>query len=418
MTTGQAELVKPARARPGRLRGRHFLLATGVLSAVCLVAAVVGSRFIQSPAQIAAETAPPPFTVLTEPVTTARLLSAVTTAGTVEAARMQRVASLDAAVTDGRSVLTKIIARKGEAVRSGTVLFEAAASPVFALPGSTPSFRNLQLGVSGPDVAQLQKALRALGYSTGSDLTGDFGRGTSEAVRQFYLAKGYPPVEAVPVGEPADAQKGTKAPDPGYQLPMSAAVYLKDLPARVDAVLARVGEPTGGDVLAVSSGRPVVRATLDEQSSEKVTAGDKAEVYLPGEDPPRRATVKNVSVNLGEQAGSDAPPTFTATLDVKGHLPTGLVGQSVRVRIVKDAMTRPGLVVPVAALSSDATGATFVTVVDPGGQQRTVAVRVGFIADGQVEVVPSGGALKEGDAVRLGVSPVGADSAEESGASG
>src|SRR5262249_54743674 len=58
----------------------------------------------------------------------------------------------------------------GQVVSQGQPLYEVNATPVVLLYGSTPAYRSLSAGMTGPDVAQLNFDLVALGYATSSQL--------------------------------------------------------------------------------------------------------------------------------------------------------------------------------------------------------------------------------------------------------
>ena len=70
----------------------------------------------------------------------------------------------------------------GQVVRQGHVLYRVDTSPVVLLYGSTPAYRDLTEGESGPDVKSLNADLVALGDATSASLdpTSDyFGAATS-----------------------------------------------------------------------------------------------------------------------------------------------------------------------------------------------------------------------------------------------
>ncbi len=60
-------------------------------------------------------------------------------------------------------MITKIPAGPGTRVESGGQVLELSGRPVFVLAGTTPSYRDLAVGGTGDDVAQLQRGLAALG---------------------------------------------------------------------------------------------------------------------------------------------------------------------------------------------------------------------------------------------------------------
>jgi multidrug efflux pump subunit AcrA (membrane-fusion protein) len=85
-------------------------------------------------------------------------------------------------------------------------------------------------------------------------------------------------------------------------------------------------------------------------------------------------------------------------------LPDSLAGVNLRVTITAASSETEALVVPLAAVSSTAGGATRVSVLAAGRSAPVdVAVKVGISADGFVAVEPvESGGLSEGDQVVVG----------------
>ena len=74
-------------------------------------------------------------------------------------------------------------------IAAGATVLEVDGRPLFALPGAFAFYRDLSLGMNGPDVSQLQAGLRAAGLDVGVD--GSFGASTERAVRLLYERNGY-----------------------------------------------------------------------------------------------------------------------------------------------------------------------------------------------------------------------------------
>lgn len=81
----------------------------------------------------------------------------------------------------------------GTAYRANAYDVKLAAAYARALPGSADGV--LASGDIGPDVADLQEALRAAGFQIGAD--GEFGRRTRNAIEQVQLARGWTPTGIV-----------------------------------------------------------------------------------------------------------------------------------------------------------------------------------------------------------------------------
>ena len=152
----------------------------------------------------------------------------------------------------------------GQVVRRGHRLYEVDGSPVILLYGARPEWRDLYLGVTpGPDVAQLDANLIALGYATPATLTvsDTFTAATSFAVQRWQAALGLTVTGVVPAGQAAYA--------PG---PLRVA--------SLDVTLGAAAQP-GTAVLAATSARPVVSAALPVGQEYLVRRGDRVSVTLP-----------------------------------------------------------------------------------------------------------------------------------------
>jgi peptidoglycan hydrolase-like protein with peptidoglycan-binding domain len=110
----------------------------------------------------------------------------------------------------------------GEMIDQGQVLYRVDDQPVVLLDGTTPAYRSLSEGDTGPDVKQLNADLVELGYAPRTQLDPDsnyFGPSTADALEQLQERLGL-------------AQTGT--------LPFGQAVFLP-APIRITAVNATLG---------------------------------------------------------------------------------------------------------------------------------------------------------------------------------
>lgn len=171
---------------------RQNVFLAGLLCGSLLVgsAGLVASHYIKSPAQAAADTAPPLRSRVTVAVQKRVLEKTVISRGTVGAARSVDVTAASGQDTQ-RSILTAVRVRVGQSVREGQVLVEVSGRPVIVLRGAIPSYRDLRPGSSGPDVRQLQAALSATGHRTEPDESGFYGSGTKSALSALYQQAGY-----------------------------------------------------------------------------------------------------------------------------------------------------------------------------------------------------------------------------------
>jgi peptidoglycan hydrolase-like protein with peptidoglycan-binding domain len=101
-------------------------------------------------------------------------------------------------INQARGTYTKLPAA-GQVIAQGHVLYRVNDRPVVLLHGSTPAYRALSAGASGPDVAELNADLVALGYATSAQLSptsASFGSATTTAVQKLQAALGAVPSPA------------------------------------------------------------------------------------------------------------------------------------------------------------------------------------------------------------------------------
>ncbi|WP_018544970.1 hypothetical protein [Streptomyces sp. LaPpAH-108] len=455
----------PEPGHAGLTRRWRWLAGMTAASVLLTGAGVAAAQLIRSPAQAAAETAPPEADVLTAPVEHRVLKDTVVLRGTVRAGQTVEVAPQSSGGDGaGAPVVTRVPVKAGQRVKAGQVVLEVSGRPVFVLPGDIPVYRDLKPGAEGRDVAQLQSALRGLGHGTGADPKGVFGAGTKSALAGYYSSIGYEPRraeadggdrldaarDAVRQAERAlqDADRGTgqhvdggtgqgsaavtrrRAEQDladaraelaeaeavsGPMLSMGEVVFVRGFPAFVDSVTGTVGSRVSGSVLRLSAGELVVHGYLPEHQRKLVGAGRAVQILseLSGEE--TGAVVASVAdtpesgkAAEGEDAtGGEVPPPGSYRLVVKPDkaLTAGSAGQGVRLTIESASTEGRALVVPITAVSAGADSRTSVTVLETNTTRRRVEVRCGTQGDGYVAVVPVGGqaALRPGERVIVGL---------------
>jgi hypothetical protein len=296
----------------------------------------------------------------------------------------------------------------GQVRRRGQRLYEVDGSPVILLYGPRPEWRDLYLGVTpGPDVAQLDANLIALGYATATTLTvsDTFTAATSFAVQRWQAGLGLTVTGVVPAGQLAYA--------PG---PLRVA--------SLDVTLGAAAQP-GTAVLAATSARPVVSAALPVGQEYLVHRGDRVSVTLPDGTSTVPGVVTGISRvasagpggagpgGSGSGGGAGAPPpgpratggrgyggsggpggpgsTDTVQLTIRLAHPRaarGLDQAPVTVNIVS-ARASGVLAVPVSALVALAGGGYAVQVVS-GGAAHLTGVHTGLFSSSLVQVAGPG----------------------------
>jgi multidrug efflux pump subunit AcrA (membrane-fusion protein) len=166
----------------------------GVIGAVVVAAAIgwfVGSQ-IRSPAEAAADAAPPSPSNITVPVVSQVLSADVITRGDIVYDEPLSISlSGSFAETPEKLVVTQAIEVNVELVE-GAMAVEVVGRPVFLLTGEIPMYRDLRPGATGDDVLQVEEALSRMGYFAGAP-DGTWDVETGAAVAAWYQDAGYRP---------------------------------------------------------------------------------------------------------------------------------------------------------------------------------------------------------------------------------
>jgi peptidoglycan hydrolase-like protein with peptidoglycan-binding domain len=277
----------------------------------------------------------------------------------------------------------------GQVVTQDESLYSLNGTPVTLLYGSTPAWRTLTEGLSGPDVAQLKADLVSLGYATSAELGSSdyFGSATATAIKAFQTHQGVSATGRLTLGQ---------------------AVFLPG-PARITSVAATLGTPAqaGSTVLQATSTTRQVTATIPATQVAQLHVGESASITLPdGHTTPGTVTsIGAIATGSSSSSGSPAPPTVNIEITPTHPAATGVVDQAPVTLTVTTATVTDVLAVPVTALATTTDGKPAVEV-GGGKLARFVAVTVGLFddANGLVEVHSS--ALHAGQPVRLPTSTI------------
>ncbi len=193
--TAPPSVDTPRLAPTRRPRRRRITLLVALLAVIAAsLAGWVAGRQIESPAEVAARTEPPPLSVISVPVERRTLASEVTTRGTVRFGTPQTVTLPISALKPAIGVVTTA-PTQGGSLTEGSVAMVVSGRPVFILSGAQPAYRDLHVGVAGDDVRQLEEALVRLGYDPGP-VDGLFDAGTALAAADWYVSSGWSPMPA------------------------------------------------------------------------------------------------------------------------------------------------------------------------------------------------------------------------------
>lgn len=343
----------------------------GALATVALLAAGVGVVVAASGADRPAAAAGVP-TPATAKVERGSLSAVVFGTGTLTY-RARPDGSPYTVVNQATGIYTQL-PTAGDKVGCGQVLYRVDNRPVVLLCGSVPAYRELRMGVSGPDVRQLNRNLH--GRRAGDAFTTT----TERALQALQRRTGTQATGALDLGD---------------------AVFLPE-PIRVAKVAADVGGPArpSTPVLSATSDKLHVRVDLEASEQSGVKTGDRVQITLPGNTPLKGKVAgfgRVAQAGQGAQATAATIPTFIDLDDARkaAGFEQAPVDVDITTKGVDDALS-----VPVTALVGKAGGGFGVERVGSDGRRDLVGVRLGLFdtGAGRVEVE---GDLHAGDAVAV-----------------
>ena len=256
----------------------------------------------------------------------------------------------------------------GQVIHRDEPLYAVDERPVRAMHGAVPLWRTLEFGTKGADVAQLNHNLAAEGYSVIEDDT--FGKRTLAAVKRWQRDRGQEVTGALTAQD----------------------VAFVDGDVRVASVDGQLGQPTGGDVLHLTSTKRVVTTKVGQQDADRLSVGTTVQVRINGAGEPLPGTVVDAAPGA---AGDDGAAKIDVTISLDSgdrELPSAASAQ-----VTAAGRSEPGVTtVPVAAVIAGRSADDYAVEVVAGSQTKRVPVQVGFVADGRAAVT---GDVHEGDRV-------------------
>ena len=223
-----------------------------------VVAAAAGGwlagRQVQSPAEAAAEAAPPEPSRITVPVERITLSSDLVVRGDVV---YDEPVSVSLSRAPAETPVVTIAPEEGATLEEGDIALEVIGRPVFALAGDIPMYRDLGPGAEGDDVAIVEAALGRLAFFAGA-ADGVYDEATETAIAAWYEAAGYDPTG------PTDAeQDALDAAEAGVET-------AEDGLRQAQLVLAEAQEPkSASQELSLRAG---LRAAQDQLALARLTA--------------------------------------------------------------------------------------------------------------------------------------------------
>ena len=353
-----------------------------VAAAVVLVAAAATAGVV---AMVNAEQASPAAQeppVNTATVERGKLSDMVSQYGTL-AYRARSDGSPYAMINRARGTYTKL-PEAGDKVACGGVLYRVNDKPVLLLCGSTPAYRSLSQGDSGPDVTELNANLVHLGYATRAQLdpsSDHFSSGTASALEKLQSKLGEDRTGSLDLGR-------------AVFLPESVRI------ATVTGELGGTAQP-GAQVAQATSDTLEVQLALDPSQQDEVKEGDRAQITLPGNTSvtgkvDRLGRVAQVPAGQNGTAGAATIPVYISLDEPEKAraLDKAPVQVEITTRGVESALS-----VPVTAIVGRSGGGFAVEVVRADGRRELVAVKLGLFdtTGGRVQVVQ--GDLRQGEQV-------------------
>lgn len=370
------------RQRSPLARRRRGLAGMVVLCLTLTVTAFIAGRQIKSPAQQAAESAPPAVTTITAEVEYRVLRDTVVVRGVVESARRIEASPASAHGAD-RLVVTAVRVAANDEIEPGDVLAVVSGRPVIALPGKAPPYRDLRPGATGEDVTQLQEALRSLGASI-SDRAGWYGADTKRAVANMYADAGFAAAEAVAGAEEemtgalrrvADAETALEAVIEQAERDWDTAeTELADAEAALDRLPNEADDEVGAAQRRVADAQAVLEALTEQAERDQTAAGRERDdalaalerlsgqvgAMLPLSEvvfvPRLPAQVVEVNAVVGEPPESPMIVIASGDLVARGQLPTAdreVVTEGMQVRLSGEFGEITGLVDHIGEPSGD-----------------------------------------------------------------
>lgn len=377
---GPAAATESPPPRP-RARGRRTLTA-GI--ALLVLAAVAGAalRFGPRLRPAAAPPNPGPAQVALAKVVRGPLTSQQQTAGVVQFVSDDPYApgGADVPVVNQTPGVVTALPSLGQIVRQGQALYSVGGQPVLLLYGPVPAYRDLALGLTGPDVRELNADLVALGDAAAAALppaSDTFSAATAAALERCQRRAGLPVTGQLPLGE---------------------ALFLPGA-VRIAGVVPGLGASVtpGETVLQTTSDTEQVVAQVDPSQAALLKVGQPATITF-SDGSTAAGTISGVA-KVATSASANSSPTVEVDIaPTKAGALDGLDNASVQVSVIT-ASVADALAVPVTALLAQAGGGYALEVVAAAGTHSLVPVTLGIFDDAAGLVQVTGQGLAGGDQV-------------------
>ena len=285
----------------------------------------------------------------------------------------------------------------GTTIEAGQALYRVDDQPVVLMSGTTPAWRAFAAGMpNGPDVAELEADLLALGYARGllSVPSEQFNSLTAAAISRWQVANGYPSTGQVALGEIV-FENGPVLVGATNVAPGQAAVP-GDQPYQVTTTTRIASVPLSASLPPVNVGEAVsIVLPSGATTPGRVSAVGPAVTGGTGSGTLSSQSTSNSSSSSSGSSGSaasSASAVATVAPDDPSATGTGS-GTAVQVSLTSQSVANV-LAVPIAALLALAGGGYGLEVITPSGHHQLVGVTTGIFTGSQVQV--SGPGIRAG----------------------
>ena len=249
--------------------------------------------------------------------------------------------------------------------------------PLYLMYGTSPAYRNMTMGLEGPDIRQLEENLASLGF--GDDafaVDGVFDEHTAVAVQGWQQETGQhidgmvSTADVLFVAGPSVVGSW----EPGVEIGQELAA------GRTLASLTAVETPERAGMTTTQR----VAANLPLSDRDLVSVGIEVNVELPDDtDVTGSVSAINPAPVLDTQTGENY---VEVTILLSEPASPTWIGATVTVEITQ-TLIPDALVLPATALLALVEGGSAVEVLDANGSVRLVGVETGLFVDGDVEVI-------------------------------
>jgi peptidoglycan hydrolase-like protein with peptidoglycan-binding domain len=273
----------------------------------------------------------------------------------------------------------------GDVVRINRPLYEVDGRAVYLLDGTYPAYRTLTAGLTGDDVRQLERNLRALGLDKDREMRvdGTWDAGTTAAVLDWQRSKALEETGSIEFGRVVFQPRRRRV------ATVSEATEAPPAPAAPADPAAQQSAPA---LMTTTSTRRIVTGDLETTQFELAERGASVRVEMPdGEKVGGRIMRVGRVAEAVPASAEDTDPTPTVELTIRLKRRSSGVGVDqapVDVDLEKQR-ARDVLTIPVTALLARQGGSLAVEVRE-GDRRRIVPVETGLYTDGYVEITGPG----------------------------